>query len=174
MKIGTPINTLFLLHGELGGYFASMDGVLKILGNEIVCRAEDRRGADAEGGNQLMRELERLQAEGRMPSLSKLFDVITQVRAEKILEDRKGKRGGAHNEGNGAMKLTELLGREPCKRRSGSFRAYFATKEEAKAFAANPAEPAPMTSPARFATWTWLLLRSSPRFFFDSRSSITV
>jgi hypothetical protein len=39
MKIGTLINTLFLRHGdthELGGYFASMDGVLKILGNEIV------------------------------------------------------------------------------------------------------------------------------------------
>jgi hypothetical protein len=38
-KIGTLINTLFLLHGdthELGGYFASMDGTLKILGNEIV------------------------------------------------------------------------------------------------------------------------------------------
>ena len=34
MKIGTLINTLFLLHGdthELGGYFASMDGTLKIL-----------------------------------------------------------------------------------------------------------------------------------------------
>ena len=39
MKIGTLINTLFLLDGdthELGGYFASMDGTLKILGNEIV------------------------------------------------------------------------------------------------------------------------------------------
>src|SRR6266478_1806905 len=39
LKIGTLINTLFLLLGdthELGGYFASMDGVLKILGNEIV------------------------------------------------------------------------------------------------------------------------------------------
>jgi hypothetical protein len=38
-KIGTLINTLFLLLGdthELGGYFASMDGTLKILGNEIV------------------------------------------------------------------------------------------------------------------------------------------
>jgi hypothetical protein len=35
-----------------------------------------------------MRELERLQAEGRMPSLSKLLDVIAQVRAEKILEAR--------------------------------------------------------------------------------------
>ena len=33
-------------------------------------------------------------------------------------------------------------------------RLSFATKEEAEAFAANPAEPAPMTSPARFATWT--------------------
>jgi hypothetical protein len=37
------------------------------------------------------------------------------------------------------MTLTELLGQEPCKRRSGSYRAYFATKEEAEAFAANPA-----------------------------------
>jgi hypothetical protein len=37
------------------------------------------------------------------------------------------------------MMLTEFLGREPCKRRSGSYRAYFATKEEAEAFAANPA-----------------------------------
>jgi hypothetical protein len=39
LKLGTLINTLFLLLGdthELGGYFASMDGVLKILGNEIV------------------------------------------------------------------------------------------------------------------------------------------
>jgi len=39
MKIGTLIDTLFLLLGdthELGGYFASTDGTLKILGNEIV------------------------------------------------------------------------------------------------------------------------------------------
>lgn len=39
IKIGTLINTLFLLHSdthELGGHFASMDGTLKILGNEIV------------------------------------------------------------------------------------------------------------------------------------------
>jgi len=39
MKIGTLINTLFLLLGdthELGGYFASMDGVLSILGREVV------------------------------------------------------------------------------------------------------------------------------------------
>jgi hypothetical protein len=45
MKIGTLINTLFLLHGdthELGGYFASMDGVLKILGNEIVWDIEPK------------------------------------------------------------------------------------------------------------------------------------
>ena len=38
-KIGTLINTLFLLLGdthELGGYFASMDGVLSILGREVV------------------------------------------------------------------------------------------------------------------------------------------
>jgi hypothetical protein len=43
-----------------------------------------------------MRELERLQADGRMPSLSKLLDVIAEVRAEKILEARKGKRGAIH------------------------------------------------------------------------------
>jgi hypothetical protein len=43
MKIGTLINTLFLLLGdthELGGYFASMDGTLKILDNEIVWDVE--------------------------------------------------------------------------------------------------------------------------------------
>jgi len=43
LKIGTLINTLFLLLGdthELGGYFASMDGVLKILSNEIVWDSE--------------------------------------------------------------------------------------------------------------------------------------
>ena len=45
MKIGTLINTLFLLLGdthELGGYFASMDGTLKILGNEIVWDIEPK------------------------------------------------------------------------------------------------------------------------------------
>ena len=45
MKIGMLINTLFLLYGdthELGGYFASMDGVLKILGNEIVWNIEPK------------------------------------------------------------------------------------------------------------------------------------
>ena len=44
-KIGTLINTLFLLYGdthELGGYFASIDGVLKILGNEIVWDIEPK------------------------------------------------------------------------------------------------------------------------------------
>jgi hypothetical protein len=44
-KIGTLINTLFLFLGdthELGGYFASMDGVLKILGNEIVWDIESK------------------------------------------------------------------------------------------------------------------------------------
>jgi hypothetical protein len=38
-KIGTLVHTLFLLLGdseELGGFHTSMDGVLKILGNEIV------------------------------------------------------------------------------------------------------------------------------------------
>ena len=45
LKIGTLINTLFLLLGdthELGGYFASMDGVLKILGNEVVWDIEPK------------------------------------------------------------------------------------------------------------------------------------
>jgi hypothetical protein len=44
-KIGTLINTLFLLLGdthELGGYFASMDGVLKILGNGIMWDVEPK------------------------------------------------------------------------------------------------------------------------------------
>jgi hypothetical protein len=47
------------------------------------------------GPTQFQAEVERLQAEGRMPSLSKLLDVIAEVRAEfreKILEARKGKR----------------------------------------------------------------------------------
>jgi hypothetical protein len=45
LKIGTLINTLFLLLGdthELGGYLASMDGTLKILGNEIVWDVEPK------------------------------------------------------------------------------------------------------------------------------------
>jgi hypothetical protein len=39
IKLGTLVHTLFLLLGdseELGGFHTSMDGVLKILGNEIV------------------------------------------------------------------------------------------------------------------------------------------
>jgi len=39
MKIGTLIHTLFLLLGdteELGGFYASMSGVLQILSQEIV------------------------------------------------------------------------------------------------------------------------------------------
>jgi hypothetical protein len=50
-KIGTLINTLFLLLGdthELGGYFASMDGVLKILGNEIVWDIVETKAEEAE------------------------------------------------------------------------------------------------------------------------------
>jgi hypothetical protein len=46
------------------------------------------------GPTQFQAEVERLQAEGRMPSLSELLDVIAEVRAqyrEKILEARKGK-----------------------------------------------------------------------------------
>jgi len=45
LKIGTLINALFLLLGdthELGGYVASMDGTLKILGNEIVWDIEPK------------------------------------------------------------------------------------------------------------------------------------
>ena len=51
MKIGTLINTLFLLLGdthELGGYFASMDGTLKILGNEIVWDIVETKPEEAE------------------------------------------------------------------------------------------------------------------------------
>ena len=33
----------------------------------------------------------------------------------------------------------ELLEKEPCRRSSGNFRAFFSTKEEAEAFAADPA-----------------------------------
>ena len=50
-KIGTLINTLFLLLGdthELGGYFASMDGTLKILGNEIVWDIVETKPEEAE------------------------------------------------------------------------------------------------------------------------------
>jgi hypothetical protein len=47
------------------------------------------------GPTQLQAEVERLQAEGRMPSLVELLDVIAQVRAEyrgEILTARKGRR----------------------------------------------------------------------------------
>jgi len=47
------------------------------------------------GPSDFQREVERLQAEGRMPSLSKLLDVIAEVRSEyrgKILEARRGKK----------------------------------------------------------------------------------
>jgi hypothetical protein len=39
MKIGTLVHTLFLLSGDsedLGGFSTSMDGVLKLVGREIV------------------------------------------------------------------------------------------------------------------------------------------
>jgi len=39
MKIGTLIHTIFLLLGdteELGGFYASMSGVLQIVGHEVV------------------------------------------------------------------------------------------------------------------------------------------
>ena len=39
MKIGTLIHTIFLLLGdteELGGFYASMSGVLQIVGHELV------------------------------------------------------------------------------------------------------------------------------------------
>jgi hypothetical protein len=49
------------------------------------------------GPTQFQAEVERLQSEGRMPSLPELLDVIAQVRAEyreKILTARR-KRGGS-------------------------------------------------------------------------------
>ena len=51
MKIGVLINTLFLLHGdthELGGYFASIDGVLQILGRETVWADVEPKAEEAE------------------------------------------------------------------------------------------------------------------------------
>ena len=45
MKLGTLVHMLFLLLGdseELGGFHTSMDGVLKILGNEIVWNIEPK------------------------------------------------------------------------------------------------------------------------------------
>jgi hypothetical protein len=45
MKIGTLVHTLFLLLGdseELGGFHTSMDGVLKLVGNEIVWDIEPK------------------------------------------------------------------------------------------------------------------------------------
>ena len=45
MKIGTLVHMLFLIWGdseELGGFYTSMDGVLKILGNEIVWDVEPK------------------------------------------------------------------------------------------------------------------------------------
>ena len=39
MKLGTLVHTLFLLWGdseELGGFHTTMDGVLQLVGNEIV------------------------------------------------------------------------------------------------------------------------------------------
>jgi len=39
MKLGTLVHTLFLLLGdseELGGFYTSMDGVLQLVGREIV------------------------------------------------------------------------------------------------------------------------------------------
>jgi hypothetical protein len=53
------------------------------------------------GPTQFQVEVERLRADGRMPSLSELLDVIAEVRAEyrgRILKARKGKRGGAYKE----------------------------------------------------------------------------
>jgi hypothetical protein len=45
MKLGTLVHTLFLLLGdseELGGFHTSMDGVLKLVGNEIVWDIEPK------------------------------------------------------------------------------------------------------------------------------------
>ena len=47
------------------------------------------------GPTQFQAEVERLRADGRMPTLSELLDVIAEVRAEyrgKILTARKGRR----------------------------------------------------------------------------------
>ena len=53
------------------------------------------------GPTQFQGEVERLQAEGLMPSLVVLLDLFAEVRAEyrrKILKARKGKRDGTYNE----------------------------------------------------------------------------
>ena len=46
MKLGTLVHTLFLLLGdseELGGFHTSMDGVLQLVGREIVWDVEPQR-----------------------------------------------------------------------------------------------------------------------------------
>ncbi len=45
MKLGTLVHTLFLLLGdseELGGFHTSMDGVLQLVGREIVWDIEPK------------------------------------------------------------------------------------------------------------------------------------
>jgi hypothetical protein len=45
MKLGTLVHTLFLLLGdseELGGFYTSMDGVLQLVGREIVWDVEPK------------------------------------------------------------------------------------------------------------------------------------
>jgi hypothetical protein len=51
MKIGTLIHTLFLLLGdteELGGFYASMSGVLQIVGHEFVWDIEAKNEDEKE------------------------------------------------------------------------------------------------------------------------------
>jgi hypothetical protein len=51
MKIGTLIHTLFLLLGdveELGGFYASMSGVLQIVSHELVCDIEAKNEDEKE------------------------------------------------------------------------------------------------------------------------------
>jgi hypothetical protein len=53
------------------------------------------------GPTQFQAEVGRLRADGRMPTLPELLDVIAEVRTEyrgRILKARKGKRGGAYKE----------------------------------------------------------------------------
>jgi len=51
MKLGTLIHTSFLLWGdgeELGGFHSSMDGVLQLVGREIMWEIETPKTEDAE------------------------------------------------------------------------------------------------------------------------------
>jgi hypothetical protein len=51
MKLGTLVHTLFLLWGdseELGGFHTSMDGVLQLVGREIMWEIETPKTEEAE------------------------------------------------------------------------------------------------------------------------------